>query len=111
MKKYIAALSAIAGLLNAAPYEVTKEVTVTTTQVVTVTATTFVVERFSAIVDREAPLFLISGSYRDAEGTVIERKTIRVTMEQASQMMGNLEQIMSDAKAAVEANIQNLLAE
>jgi len=112
MKNYVViAIIAIAGFSQSAEYAITKNITTTKNQEVTVVATTFVIERFSAIVDREAPMFLIQGSYKDASGTVLERKSIRVSMEQAIQMMPTIDQIMMEAQAVVEANIQNLLAE
>ena len=112
MKNYVViAIIAIAGFSQSAEYAITKSITTTKNQEVTVVATTFVLERFSAIVDREVPVFMIQGSYKDASGTVLERKSIRVSMEQAQQMMPTIDQIMTEAQAAVEANIQNLLAE
>ncbi len=111
MKKIIIAIIAIAGLVHAGEYAVTKPIALTQHTTTTVTATLFRLERFSAIVDRDVPIFLINGSYLDANGNLLERKTIRVTMEQAAQIMPDIATIMSNAQAAVAAYIDVLLAE
>lgn len=114
----IAVITVIAVAAQSAEYPVNmtipvkKEVVTTVTNVTeSVTASVFVLERFAANVESTNVTFVIHGSYRDAQGKVIKRKIIPITMERAAQMMPSIGDVMTDARMAVEANIGTMLAE
>ncbi len=112
MKKSIIAIIAIAGLVQAGEYVTSKQITVTKQATVNVTATKFVTERL--MVDLKAGTnytFMIMGSYMDADGSAIESKVIRVTYQQAVQMMPEIAQVMETARSVVDATIPALLAQ
>ena len=119
MNKMIIAGLAIAGLAMAAEYPVSVTIPVKTEVVTTVTnvtesvsATAFVLERFIADVENPTNVsFRIVGSYRDAAGVVIKRKTIPVPLAQARLLMPEIGAVMTQAQGAIEANIGTLLGE
>lgn len=101
MKKIIAIIIAVAGLALAGEFAVTK----------TITATKFCFDRLMVDVSRPEPTFTISGRYVDDNGKTVEPKTIRCNLEQARQIMPQIDLILSNATAAISANITNLLAQ
>jgi len=116
MRKYIIAGLMAAGLAMAAEYAVTTVIPVktevTTTNVTeSVTAVKFVLERFIADVETTNTSFRIVGSYRDADGKILRRRTIMVPMAQARLIMPEVDDVMGAAQLSVAANIEALLAE
>ena len=112
MKKIIIAIIAIACLVHAEEYAVTKPIPVTKQATTTVMATQFVTERLMVeLKEGTNYTFMIMGSYQDADGNALERKNIRVTYQQAVQMMPEIAQVMETARSAVDAAIPTLLAE
>jgi hypothetical protein len=111
MKKYIIAIIAVATLGIAADYNVNVSIPVNTATVVNKTATVAQVESLSVMTRGINPVFLIRVVLKDAEGAELERKTVRMTLEQARLLMPEIDQIMGQAQLAIAANIEALLAE
>lgn len=101
MKKIIAIIIAIAGLAVAGEYAVTK----------TITASKFVIKRLSVDVSRPEPSFAIQGEWQDSDGHIVETKMVRMTLEQARQIMPEIDAVMSNAATAVSANIGTIIGE
>jgi hypothetical protein len=112
MKKYIiAGLIAVATIGIAADYNVNVSIPVNTQTVINKTATVAQVESLSVMTRGTNPVFMIRIVLKDAEGAELDRKTVRMTIEQARQLMPEIDAVMTQAQGAIAANISTLLGE
>ena len=58
-----------------------------------------------------SPVFLIRVVLKDADGAELDRKTVRMTIEQARLLMPEIDAVVAHAQTALAANIGTLLGQ